>query len=72
MKNEEEKRTLLLPVELFQRIEKRVKNTEFGSVDGYIIFVLEEVLREDEETVALSEQEEADVKKRLKDLGYLG
>ena len=72
MKDEEEKRALLLPAALYQRIETRAKNTEFGSVDEYVIFILEEVLREDDETVALNEQDEAEVKKRLKDLGYLG
>ena len=61
MKKEEEKRTLSLPAELYGRIEERVKATEFGSVDEYVIFVLDEVLKE----------EEAEVKKRLKALGYL-
>ena len=73
MKKEEEKRTLSLPAELYGRIEERVKATEFGSVDEYVIFVLEEVLREEEEEEkrAFSKEEEAEVKKRLKALGYL-
>jgi len=72
MKSEEKKQTLSLPPELYQRIEERVRATGFESVDEYVIFVLEEVLREDEEGTVLSEQEDEEVKKRLRSLGYLG
>ena len=72
MNNEEEKRELLLPVGLYQKIENRVESSEFNSVNEYVEFVLEEVLRENEETVTLTERDEEEVKKRLKDLGYLG
>jgi len=60
-----------LPVELYHKIEQRIDGTDFRSVDDYVNFVLEEVVKEEEQTVALSEQDEAEVKKRLKDLGYL-
>lgn len=69
MKKEEEKRTLFLPTELYQKIEERVKATGFGSVDEYVIFILEEVLKEE---AGLSDEEEEEVKKRLRALGYLG
>ena len=73
MNNEVEKTSVLyLPVDLYQKIEARVNNSEFNSVDEYVKFVLEEVFREDEETVTLDERDEEEVKKRLKDLGYLG
>lgn len=73
MKKEEEKRALLLPAELCDRIEERVKATGFSSVDEYVIFVLEEVLKEEGEEgeKAFSEEEEEEIKKRLKALGYL-
>ena len=63
---------VLLPVELYSKIEEKVKATGFGSVDEYIIFVLEEVIKEDsnEEERALSKEEEEEIKKRLKKLGY--
>jgi len=74
MTEEEEKRALFLPAELYSRIEERVKSTEFGSVDEYVLFVLEEVLKEEgeeEEERAFSKEEEEEVKKRLKALGYI-
>jgi Arc/MetJ-type ribon-helix-helix transcriptional regulator len=73
MKQDEEKRALLLPARLYDQIEERVKGTEFSSVDEYVIFVMEEVLKEEgqEKESALSDEEEEEVKKRLRDLGYL-
>ena len=73
MKKESDSKAVLLPAELYGRIEERVKSTSFGSVAEYIMFVLEEVLKEegDEEDRALNEEEEKEVKKRLRDLGYL-
>ena len=72
MKEEQENKALFLPFELYGKIEKRVKDTEFGSVDEYVVFVLEEVLKEDvEEERTFSKEEEEEVKKRLKALGYL-
>ena len=63
---------MLLPAELYRRIEERAKATSFSSVDEYVIFVLDEVLKEDgEEERAFSQEEEEEVKKRLRDLGYL-
>jgi len=72
MKKEEEKRTLLLPTELYDRLEERVKATGFGSVYEYVIFILEEALKEEgKEEKALSKEEEEEVKKKLRALGYL-
>ena len=69
---EKEKKAVFLPAELYKEIEKRVNATDFGSVDEYVEFVLEEVVKEEEkEERAFSEEEEKEVKKRLKDLGYL-
>jgi len=74
MNKEQENRTISLPEELYGRIEERVKATGFSSVDEYAIFVLEEVLKEENEEgeQKFSEEEEKEVKKRLKALGYLG
>jgi Arc/MetJ-type ribon-helix-helix transcriptional regulator len=73
MSNEKEGTAVLLSTELYRRIEERVKATGFGSVDDYVTFVLEEVLKEEgeEEERAFSEEEEELVKKRLRALGYL-
>lgn len=60
-----------MPAELYSKIEERVKGTDFGSADEYVEFILEEVIKEKEGESAFSEEEEEEVKKRLKDLGYL-
>jgi Arc/MetJ-type ribon-helix-helix transcriptional regulator len=70
MKEKGEKKSVFLPAELYSKVEERVKATDFASVDEYVEFVLEEVVKEEEEG-AFSEEEEKEVKKRLKDLGYL-
>ncbi len=62
-----------IPDELYAKLEERVKETEFGSVDEYVRYILQEVLaslEEDEEEV-FSEEEEEKVKERLRALGYL-
>jgi Arc/MetJ-type ribon-helix-helix transcriptional regulator len=73
MKKEREKEAVFLPAELYGRIEERVRATEFHSVEEYVTFVLEEILREEneDEEPAFSEAEEEEVKKRLRALGYL-
>ena len=59
-----EKKSVFLPAHLYGKIEERVRATGFGSVDEYVEFVLGEAIKE--EQVA-----EKEVKKRLRDLGYL-
>lgn len=72
MKQEQEGKAVYLPAELYDRVDEKVKATAFSSVGEYVIFVLQEVLKEEgEEERSISEEEEAEVKKRLKDLGYL-
>lgn len=74
MKKEEEKKAVFLPAELYSRIEERVRATEFNSVEDYVTFVLEEILKdesEEEEEPVFSKAEEEEVKKRLRALGYL-
>ena len=62
-----------IPIDLIKKIEERVKETEFESVDEYVTFVLEEVVKEDDEKIeeVFSEEDEEKVKERLKALGYL-
>ncbi|HIP25441.1 MAG TPA: CopG family transcriptional regulator [Archaeoglobus profundus] len=62
-----------IPAELYEKIEKRIKNTEFNSVDEYVTYVLREVLAslEEEEEQVFSKEEEEKVKERLRALGYL-
>ena len=67
-----ETKSISVPADIYDRIEERVKATEFGSVEEYVLFILEEVLKdEEEEEQAYTEADEAEVKKRLKALGYM-
>ncbi len=69
----QEKKNVPIPAGLYDEIDQRVKDTEFNSVEEYVTFVLEEVLKddEDEEEIVFSQEDEEEVKKRLKALGYL-
>ena len=71
MKKEQENKAVLLPVELYRKIEQRIEAAGFHSVEEYVAFVLEEVVKEEESASTFSEEDEAEVKKRLKALGYL-
>ena len=67
-----ETKPISVPADIYDKIEERVKATDFGSVDDYVLFILEEVLKdEEEEEQAYTEADEAEVKKRLKALGYM-
>ncbi|RLI01627.1 CopG family transcriptional regulator [Candidatus Bathyarchaeota archaeon] len=70
-----ETKKIEIPAELYEKIEKRAKETGFGNVDKYVTFVLEELLREleseEEEEYELSEEEEEKIKERLRALGYI-
>ncbi len=62
-----------IPKRIYDEIKKRVEESnEFKSVEEYVTFVLEEILKEeDEEEYELSEEEEERIKERLRGLGYL-
>ncbi len=61
-----------MPTELYEKVKKRIKGTEFASVSDYIVFILREVLvEEDEEREIFTKEEEEKVKDRLRSLGYL-
>ncbi len=62
-----------IPKDLINRIKEHIRETEFESVDEYVTFVLEEVIKEvDEEPEEVySEKDEEKVKGRLRALGYL-
>ncbi len=64
------RKSVAIPQELYRKVEEKVKASGFNSVDEYVSFVLEQVLSGDEDSGALSSADEAEVKKRLKALGY--
>lgn len=69
--NSSQFKEILIPANLYNEIEDRIRQTEFESVEAYISYVLSEVLS-DEEVEAFSLEEEEEMKNRLKDLGYIG
>lgn len=68
----EEKKAVFLPPALYTQIAERARCSGFGSIDEYVIFILGEVLKADDEEgdMTLSKEEEVEIKKRLKELGY--
>jgi Arc/MetJ-type ribon-helix-helix transcriptional regulator len=69
---EEEKfKTVSIPAALFERIEERIKGTDFTSVSGYVKYVLEEILSEGEEKKSFAKEDEEQIKERLRALGYI-
>jgi Arc/MetJ-type ribon-helix-helix transcriptional regulator len=64
---------LKIQKELLNKIDKRIQETDFKSVDEYVTFVLEEIIKEIEEEPKneLSKEDEDNIKERLRALGYL-
>ena len=68
-----DKKAVFIQADLYDMVENRITDLDFGSVDEYVEFVITEILKDedDEEEVTFSKEEEKEVKKRLKALGYL-
>jgi Arc/MetJ-type ribon-helix-helix transcriptional regulator len=60
-----------IPTLLFERVKERIDGTDFISVSDYVIYVLNEILAEDEEEKSLTKKDEEQIKARLKALGYI-
>ena len=70
MSAEQSGKAVFLSTDLYDRIDKKAKSAGFSSVEEYVISVLEDVL-EEETDVIYSKEEEEEVKRRLRALGYL-
>jgi hypothetical protein len=68
----EDKVPIYISKKLYNEIKKRVEESQdaFKSVEEYVEFVLNEVVKEEEE-LSYSPEEEEEIKRRLKSLGYL-
>jgi len=67
-----ERATVTLDSELYERVADRVIESDFDSVDEYVSFTLEELLAELEGTPdERSEEQDEEVRDRLRELGYL-
>ncbi len=58
---------------LYEKIAAKVKESsgEFKNVEEYVEFVLSEVVKEEGEENVFTPEEEEEIKKRLRALGYL-
>ena len=63
--------TIKLPYNLAGKLSKKIKETGFDTITEYITYVLEQTLSENTENGEDYEEEEKNVKERLKELGYL-
>jgi hypothetical protein len=61
-------RDVRLPVELCQKAEQRF-GERFGGLEPFLIFVLQELLRD--EATQMDQAEQSAIEKRLRDLGYI-
>ena len=69
----EDQVTVNISKDLYELVKCRVNESggEFKSVEAYIDFVLREVVKEEEETIEQKNcDDEEQIKKRLKNLGY--
>jgi Arc/MetJ-type ribon-helix-helix transcriptional regulator len=65
--------SIKIPKKLHGEIVKRVKESqgEFKDAQEYVEFVLTELVKEEEPASAYTPKQEEEIKKRLKQLGYL-
>lgn len=73
MSRREERRSLDLPGGIVDRIEQRLPRTDFDTPEAYVTYVMREVLYyvESETDGEFEPVDEADVRDRLRSLGYL-
>lgn len=63
--------TVSIPIPLYEKVKGRIKDTGFTSVSDYVVFVLRELMSEDESEDGFSREDEEKVKDRLRSLGYM-
>ncbi len=68
---------MTIPVELAEKIKRRIQGTGFTSLSSYVAFVLREILGQgksgepDRKNDPLGKMEKDELLKRLKNLGYI-
>jgi len=64
--------SILIPTSLYKKLEEKVKETEFSSVSSLVTHIIREYLAKlEEEKEVFSEEEEEEIKERLRALGYI-
>jgi len=69
--NKVEYSTISLPAPLVDKIKKNIEGTGINSVSAYVAFILRQILSSPTKKSPLKKKDEAEVKKRLRRLGYL-
>lgn len=63
---------IAIPATLYNKIQEKIKDSDYPSVASYAAKVLDDHLSKDEETKdAFNKEDEEKVKERLKALGYI-
>jgi Arc/MetJ-type ribon-helix-helix transcriptional regulator len=69
----QESTAIMLPRELIEKIEARIRGTAFVSPSAYVKYVLEEVMQTTADgDPGFSPEDEEAIKEKLRALGYLG
>ncbi len=64
----EEKVAVMIPRELYEKIEEKIAGTSFTSVEEYVVLKLENEFPDETE---YTEEEEQIIRERLRRLGYI-
>tara|TARA_Y100000310_G_C20699363_1_gene828293 strand:+ start:4623 stop:4862 length:240 start_codon:yes stop_codon:yes gene_type:complete len=76
-KKEKKYTTITIPIQLADKIEKRIENSGFNSVSSYVTYVLRQVVSTveskegEKKKEVFSKEDEEVVKRRLQGLGYM-
>ncbi len=63
-------RSIRIPEDIARQLERKLNNTSFASLDDFVAFVLARLAESPSET-PFSEEEERQLRERLKSLGYI-
>jgi len=64
------KKEIMIPEELYKKLETKIAEEDgFKNVEEFVIYLLKQILTADLESA--EEEEEEEIKQRLKKLGYL-
>jgi len=68
-----EKATIKIPKQLYNSLKDQIKDTGFSSVTDFIIYVMRDIAGSGKlnSDATLNNKEIAEIRKRLKELGYL-
>ncbi len=71
MAEEKKYTTVSIPVPLYSKVKEKIKDTGFTSVSDYVVYVLRELMAEEDSEAGFSKEDEEKVKGRLRSLGYI-